>query len=171
MGVTAYQDDRAQTAFDLSGSITVGYGTEETNSDNSVAWGFSNFRNEKNGLNNVLGQGAESTRFNAVTGVKCYTATAKKTGKSRTNCEFGVSSDYYPTIRSKSQATITIDGVSLTFEVAKTFPDGYNNAISIGGEKQGNVMFYTYYNAKETDFFKLLSNSVGKTLTYKIAWQ
>ena len=119
----------------------------------------------------MLGQGAESTRFNAVTGVKCYTATAKKTGKSRTNCEFGVSSDYYPTIRSKSQATITIDGVSLTFEVAKTFPDGYNNAISIGGEKQGNVMFYTYYNAKETDFFKLLSNSVGKTLTYKIAWQ
>ena len=168
--VIAYQDDRANSAFDLSGTITVGYGVEETNTDNSVAWGFSNFRNENNGLNNVLGQGTELTRFNAVTGVKCYTATAKKTGKSRTHCEFGVSSDYYPTIKSKSSATITINGISLTFEVAKTFPEGYDDVISIGGQKQGNVMFYTYYNAKETEFFKLLSTSIGKELSYSISW-
>lgn len=81
-----------------------------------------------------------------------------------------MSSDYYPTIKSKSSATITINDISLTFEVAKAFPDGHNDVISIGGKKQSNVMFYTYYDAKDTEFFKLLSSSVGKDLSYTISW-
>ena len=61
-------------------------------------------------------------------------------------------------------------GTSLRLEVTRAFPDGYDDLVAIGGKAQKNVMFFTNYNAGDSDFFNMIQNSVGKTLDFKISW-
>ena len=164
--VIDYQDDRALTASDLVGTITIAETEASTNKTNETAWGFSNFSNLESGMKTMFGSSIEKTSFSALADLKCYIL--KKNNAKR--CEIGISSDYYPLIKSKSYVDIAMGGTSLRLEVTRAFPDGYDDLVAIGGKAQKNVMFFTNYNAGDSDFFNMIQNSVGKTLDFKISW-
>lgn len=117
-------------------------------------------------MKTMFGSSIEKTSFSALADLKCYIL--KKNNAKR--CEIGISSDYYPLIKSKSYVDIAMGGTSLRLEVTRAFPDGYDDLVAIGGKAQKNVMFFTNYNAGDSDFFNMIQNSVGKTLDFKISW-
>ncbi len=165
--VVDYQDYRALTATDMSGTITIAEAEFATNKVNEIAWGFSNFENLQTKLNTIFGNSTEKTSFKALADIKCYSLP----DKGQNHCELGISSDYYPLVKSKSNCKIELNGVALNLAPNKNRPDGYSNIISLNGTKQSNVMFFTAYDVGDSEFFNLLKNSVGKTLDFKISWE
>ena len=165
--LTDYQDVRALTAMDMSGTITVGKAEFATNKVNEIAWGFSNFENVQTKLNTIFGNSTEKTSFKALADIKCYSLP----DKGLNHCELGISSDYYPLVKSRKNCKLEINGTSLNLEPNKNRLDGYNNIISLNGTKQSNVMFFTAYDVGDTDFFNLLKGSIGKTMDFNISWE
>ena len=165
--VADYQDDRASTARNVTGTITIGTTTVTTNKTSETAWGFSNFENTNNGLKTIFGNSTEKTSFKAVADIKCYELSSTKSKQ----CELGVSSDLYPTVKAQSKCTISINGTTLELIPNKGRNDGYDDIISIAGSAQKNVMFFTNYDAGNTEFFNLIQNSIGKTLDFNISWE
>ena len=165
--IAAYQDVRALTAMDMSGTITVAKAEFATNKVNEIAWGFSNFENVQTKLNTIFGNSTEKTSFKALADIKCYSLP----DKGLNHCELGISSDYYPLVKSRKNCKLEINGTSLNLEPNKNRLDGYNNIISLNGTKQSNVMFFTAYDVGDTDFFNLLKGSIGKTMDFNISWE
>ena len=166
--VIAYQDEQARTATSLTGSITIGKQTSsiENNKGTEEAWGYSNFSNTKNGIQQTLGNLSVGTSFNPLADLKC---TTNSFGYAR--CEIGISSDYYSLVKSRSKLTIEIGGITQDISVMKSHPDGWDS-ISIAGKKQNNVMFYSLYEAKTSDLYALLTSASnqGKTYDFRIYW-
>ena len=153
--------------MDMSGTITVAKAEFATNKVNEIAWGFSNFENVQTKLNTIFGNSTEKTSFKALADIKCYSLPDKRLN----HCELGISSDYYPLVKSRKNCKLEINGTSLNLEPNKNRLDGYNNIISLNGTKQSNVMFFTAYDVGDTDFFNLLKGSIGKTMDFNISWE
>ena len=163
--LTDYQDIKASTAYEFEGMITVGTTTTVTPKLTEIAYGYSNFNNGS-GLSQNVGVISENTSVSGVADLKCvYIET-----NGRKQCEIGITSDLYPTIKSKDKIYLDIGGKSFEVAVQTSHPDGYDDVIAVGGKAQKNVMFYSLYNAEDSELFKLLSENVGKDLNFKIHW-
>ena len=145
--------------------ITVGTTTTVTPKLTEIAYGYSNFNNGS-GLSQNVGVISEKTSVSGVADLKCvYIET-----NGRKQCEIGITSDLYPTIKSKDKIYLDIGRKSFEVAVQASHPDGYDDVIAVGGKAQKNVMFYSLYNAEDSELFKLLSENVGKDLNFKIHW-
>ena len=163
--VTDYQDVKASTAYEFEGVITVGTTTTVTSKLTEIAYGYSNFNNGV-GLSQNVGVISEKTSVSGIADLKCVHIETN----GRKQCEIGITSDLYPTIKSKDKIYLGIGGKSFEVAVQASHPDGYNDVIAVGGKTQKNVMFYSWYNAGDSELFKLLSENVGKDLNFKISW-
>ena len=160
-----YQDVKASTAYKFEGIITVGVTTTVTSKLTEIAYGYSNFNNGA-GLSQNVGVISEKTSVSGVADLKCVHIETKRSKQ----CEIGITTDLYPTIKSKDKIYLDIGGKSFEVAVQASHPDGYDDVIAIGGKTQKNVMFYSWYNAGDSELFKLLSENVGKDLNFKIRW-
>ena len=130
-----------------------------------IAYGYSNFSNGA-GLSQNVGVISEKTSVSGVADLKCVHIEAM----GRKQCEIGITSDLYPTIKGKDKIYLDIGGKSFEVAVQASHPDGYDDVIAVGGKTQKNVMFYSWYNAGDSELFKFLSENVGKDLNFKIRW-
>ena len=163
--MTDYQDIVAATATSFEGVINVGTVTTVTSSITEIAYGYSNFNNGV-GLSQSVGLISEKTSQSGVADLKCVHI--QTNGKKQ--CEIGITSDLYKTIKSKNKISLEISGFTFEISVQASHPNGYNNTIAIGGKIQNNVMFYSWYNAGDSDLFNVLVNNVGKDLSFKLSW-
>ena len=160
-----YQEIKASTAYEFKGMITVGTTTTVTPKLTEIAYGYSNFNNGS-GLSQNVGVISEKTSVSGVADLKCvYIET-----NGRKQCEIGITSDLYPTIKSKDKIYLDIGGKSFEVAVQASHPDGYDDVIAVGGKAQKKVMFYSLHTAEDSELFKLLSENVGKDLNFKIHW-
>ena len=66
---------------------------------------------------------------------------------------------------------VEINGVATEIAVQASHKNGYYDTIAIGGKKQNNVMFYTLYNAGDSELFNLLTSNIDKEINFKISWK
>lgn len=145
--------------------INVGTTTTVTSSITEIAYGYSNFNNGV-GLSQSVGLISEKTSRSGIADLKCVHIQTNN----KKQCEIGITSDLYKTIKSKDKILLELNGYTFEINVQASHPNGYDNTIGIGGKMQENVMFYSWYNAGDSELFKILSNSVGKQLKFKLSW-
>lgn len=162
--VTDYQDDRAETAYDFEGEISVAY---ELNIN--TAWqatnqyGYANFC--RLGSCQILGSNNSTTTKNPLADLKCYDLR-----DTTPRCEVAIATDVYKTLKGKTSITIEINGVSTKIPVAEYHPNGYAD-VSIGGNVYtGRTMYYELLDADQYQLYEILKSSVGSKLKYKISW-
>ena len=163
--VIAYQDNRAETAYDFEGEISVAY---EFNTNTSWKatnqYGYVNFC--RLGSCQILGSNYPNTTKNPLADLKCYDRR-----DTTPRCEVAIATDVYKTLKGKTSITIEISGVSTTIPVMENRPNGYAD-VSIGGNVYtGRTMYYELLDADQYQIYEILKNSVGSKLKYKISWE
>lgn len=163
--VTDYQDDRAETAYNFEGEISVAY---ELNTN--TAWKVTNQYGYVNfcrlGSCQILGSNYPTTTKNPLADLKCYDRR-----DTTPRCEVAIATDIYKTLKGKTSITIEINGVSTKIPVMENHPNGYAD-VSIGGNVySGRTMYYELLDADQYQLYEILKSSVGNKLKYKISWE